>query len=376
MKVTRIEIIRNRKPIPLPEEWKPAWWQPDGKPIRSLGFSFCKVHTDEDIVGLGPYMGDHDPFAESVLLGLDPFHIERFWNACMRGRETSFSRGSYGGLEIALWDIVGKALGQPVSRTLGAQKDSTMAYAATSRLLKAEAHVKQVLDLMDAGFKAVKLRLHRPKPEDDLEVVRAVRDAVGDKLAILVDANQNNRSANYQYWSRKTALWMAKELDNLEVYFLEEPLPRRDVEGLAELAGSVDMFIAGGEHSANIYEFREHVLKGAYDVLQPDVILGDIGITGIRKVAIFADYFGKMIVPHVCSSGSLTLNLAATLQAVATVDNCPMTEYPYDPPILTVETQQSIFREPILVEKDGSIRVPDKPGIGVEIDEDKLSRYT
>jgi len=375
MKVTEIEVVRNRRPIRLPEDWRPAWWQPDGKPIKALGFSFCRLRTDENIVGLGPYMGEPDAFAKSVLLGLDPFHVERFWSACMKGRETSFNRGSYGGLEIALWDIVGKAVDKPLYKILGAQTNRIMAYAATSRLLRGKQHANQALALMDMGFKAVKLRLHRPNTKDDLEVVRTVRDAAGDDLMILVDANQNNRSANYQYWSRKTALRMARELDKLGVYFLEEPLPRRDVEGLAELAASVDMFIAGGEHSANIYEFREHVLGNAYDILQPDVILGDMGITGIRKVAIFADYFGKMVVPHVCSSGSLALNLAATLQAVATVDNCPMIEYPCDPPILTVETQQSIFKEPILVEKDGFIRVPEKLGIGVEIDEDRLSAY-
>jgi len=376
MKVTKVEIIRNRKPIPLPEEWRPAWWQPDGKPIKSFGFSFYRVHTDDNIVGIGPCLGDLDPFAESVLMDFDPFYVEKFWSTCMKGRETSFNRGSYGGLEIALWDIVGKALNKPVFKILGAHADRIMAYAATSRLLKAEEHVKQVLALIDMGFKAVKLRLHRPRPEDDLEVIAAVRDAAGEELAILVDANQNNRSANYQYWSRKTALWMAKKLDDFNVYFLEEPLPKRDIGGLAELAASVDVFIAGGEHSANVFEFKEHILRSAYDILQPDVILGDIGITGIRKVAIMADYFGKMLVPHVCTSGNLTLNLASTLQAVATIDNCPMVEYPFDPPILTVETQQPIFKDPILVAKDGFIRIRDKPGIGVEIDEDKLSKYT
>ncbi len=375
MKVTKVEVVRSRRPITLPEIWRPAWWEPDVKPIRSFGFSFYKIHTDENIVGIGPHAdtgAGPDAFAMSALVGSDPFYVERFWNACLGGRGPTFNRGSYGGLEIALWDIIGKALGKQVYKILGACRDRIMAYAATSRLLKAEEYVKQVSELVDKGFKAVKLRLHRPNPEDDLEVVKAVRDAAGDDLLILVDANQNSKSINYRYWSRKTA---AKELDRLKVYFFEEPLPRRDLEGLAELATSVDMYIAGGEHSASVYEFKKHVLRGAYDVLQPNVILGDIGIIGIRKVAFMADYFSRIIIPHVCSAGNCALGLAATLQAVATVENCPMIEYPCDPPILTVDTQQRILKNPMLIDGDGFLKIPEKPGIGIEIDEEKVSKH-
>lgn len=260
MKVTNIEVVRSRKPILLPEEWRAAWWEPDGAPVRSFGFSFYKVHTDEGIVGIGPYGGDPDPFVMSALIGSDPFLVGRFADTCMNGRELTSNRGTYGGLEVALWDIIGKALSKPVYRLLGAQMDRVMAYAATTRLLKPEEHVKQVLDLVEMGFRAVKLRLHRPRHEDDLEVVREVREAIGPEVLILADANQNNRSLNYRYWSRGTAAWMAKELERLEVYLLEEPLPRRDVEGLAELADSVEMLIAGGEHCSSAYEFREYVV--------------------------------------------------------------------------------------------------------------------
>lgn len=369
MRITSVDVIHSKKKVLLSEDYKPAWREPDGKPTRSFGFSYYKIHTDDGITGVGPYAGEPDSYVMSALIGMSPFYIEWFWNACMAGRETTFNRSNYSGLEIALWDIVGKAVGKPVYKILGAQRDKIMAYAATNRLLKTEEHVKQVLNIMNLGFKAVKLRFHRPNPKDDLKVIKAVRDAVGDDLIILVDANQNNRSLSYNYWSRKTALWMAKELDKLDVYFLEEPLARRDVEGLAELAASVEMLIAGGEHSANIYEFKEHILKGSFDVLQPDVRLGDIGITGIRKIAIVADYFNKILIPHVSSAGGVALGLPATLQAVATIENCPMIEYPFDPPLLTAENQQLILKEPVLIDKEGFLKVPEKPGIGVEIDE-------
>jgi len=370
MKVTKIEIVRNKEPIPLPELWLAAWNAPGGKPATSMGFSFYKVYTDEGIVGIGPNTGA----SLSLLDGFDPFHVGEFWHTHMSGKRSGNSGKGAAGLEIAIWDIIGKAANKPVYKLLGACRDKILVYAATSRLLDKEQHVRQVMDIMNEGFKAVKIRLHRPNPWDDLAVVEAVRDAVGDKIMILVDANQNNPSIGYNFWPRRTALKMARELDNLNVYYLEEPLPRKDVEGLAEIASLVDMFIAGGEHTPTVYDFKEHLLKGAYDIVQPDVILGgNMGITGLRKVAEITDYFERLIIPHVCSGGHFSILLAATLQAMATVPNCPMVEYPYDPPILTVETSQTIVKEPILIDKDGFVKIPDKPGIGIEIDEEKLA---
>jgi D-galactarolactone cycloisomerase len=372
MKITRIEVVRS-KPRALPIDYLPAWFSPDGRPTRSYQFSLYRVYTDEGIVGLGPHGGEPDGWVTNALIGFDPFAVERFFSRAMAGREMTLHRGSYGGLEVALWDIIGKAAGLPVYRLLGSYGDRVMAYAATSRLLSPEEHVDQVLQIREAGFKAVKLRLHRQDPADDLKVVEAVRRAVGDGYRIVVDANQNHKSMVYPHWTRRTALAMARELQRLGVYFLEEPLPRKDVAGLAELAASVEIPIAGGEHANDIYELREHLAAGAYDIFQPDVILGDMGISGTRKLAVIAEYFGKEIVPHVCGLGSFALNLPAMLQAVCTVSNCPMIEYPYDPPVLTVETQQAILKEPLVVDRAGMVGPPDRPGIGVELDEGELA---
>lgn len=370
MKVTKVETISNKEPIPLPEPWLSAWNAPGGKPMTSLGFSFYKVYTDEGIVGIGPNTGA----STHIVLGVDPFMVGEFWYQHMSGKRS----GTYGkgaaGLEMALWDIIGKAANQPVYKLLGGCKDKLLVYAATSRLLKKEDHIRQVVEIMNEGFKAVKLRLHRPDPLDDLVMVEAVRNEVGDKIMILVDANQNNPSPGYNFWPRRTALQMAKELDKLNVYYLEEPLPRMDVEGLAEIAVSVDMFIAGGEHSPLVLDFKEHLIKGAYDIIQPDVILGgNMGILGVKKAGEMADNFHRLIIPHVCSGGVFSIGLAATLQAMATLDNCPLVEYPYDPPILTVETTQRFVKEPLLIDTEGYVKIPDKPGLGIELDEDKLS---
>ena len=345
------------------------------KPAKSTGFSFYKVYTDEDIVGIGPCPGRTNRFAESTLIGQDPAYIHRFWETNMTGRGANLGSGSCGGLEIALWDIVGKAANKPVYRLLGAYRDRVMAYAATAQLKSAEELARTAVEFKKSGIKAIKLRLHRPRPEDDLEVVRAVREAVGDDMTITVDANQNNVSITYNYWSRRTAFKVARELDMLDVYWLEEPLARTDFEGLAELSDAVDMHIAGGEHCTNIYEFRDTLFAGAYDIVQPDVILGNIGIAGIRKISVIADSVGRLVVPHVCGGGNNGLYLAATLQALGTISNCPFIEYTLDPPALTSETLQLLLKEPILIDEEGFVEIPKKPGIGVEINEEAIAEY-
>jgi L-alanine-DL-glutamate epimerase-like enolase superfamily enzyme len=372
MKVVRAEVVRNREPIPLPRPWLAAWREPSGEPLNALNYAFYRLYTDEGIVGVGPYSGA----SPALVGGVDPFRVGAFWETHLSGRRAGTSGKGAAGLEIALWDIVGKAAGLPLHKLWGARRDRLPVYAATSRLLSAGELVQEVLEIVATGFKAVKLRLHRPDPQDDLRVVEAVRKAAGDDLTLLVDCNQNNYSEGYQFWSRQTAIKMARALQELDVYLMEEPLPRRDVAGLSEIATEMDMYIAGGEHSTTVSDFREHLLQGAYDILQPDVMLGgNLGINGLRETAVLADHFGRQVIPHVTSSGGpFPLCLSATLQVMVTVANCPMVEYPYDPPILVPSTTQMLVKEPILVQKDGTVKVPDLAGLGIELDQERLDR--
>ena len=375
MKITKVEVVKNRKPIRLPKPWRAAWQEPGGPDMGTTGFSFYKVHTDEGIVGIGPAPPQLSSSVQAALVGQDPAYVHRFWGTYMRGREAALGRATCGGLEIALWDIVGKAANQPVYKLLGANNDKVMAYAATYQLISAEDSAKLALDFKSRGIKAIKLRLHRPRWEDDVDVVRAVREAVGDDMHIMVDANQNNLSIGYDYWSRRTAMKVAQELDALNVYWLEEPLPRRDLEGLADLSAAVDMHIAGGEHCTNVYETRDTLFAEAYDIVQPDVILGNFGIGGIRMVSVLAESVGRLVAPHVCGGGNGGLCAAATLQAIGTIHNCPFLEYPLDPPAMTPETQHMILKDPILIDEEGFVQIPQKPGIGVEIDEERIAEY-
>ena len=371
MKVTNVELLRSREPVELPEPWLAAWREPDGEPVTSFEWSLLRIHTDEGIVGIGPGVGRPNGLD---IEGLDPFRVGEFWAEYLGGKREGNAGNGAAGVEIALWDAVGKAVGAPIHELLGAVRDRIEVYAATTRLLETEALVEQVLDIKEKGFPAVKLRMHRPDPADDLAAVRAVRDAVGEEYTLLVDANQNNSSPGYDFWSGSTARRVARELDDLGVDLIEEPLPRRDVEGLAGIAETVDAAVAGGEHSATPHDFREHLRRGAYDVLQPDVMLGgNMGIAGLRRTAIVADYFERSVIPHVLTGANFPIGMAATLQAVATVGNVPMVEYPYDPPIQTPATAQTLIEDPIRIDDEGFVEIPDGPGIGIELDEDEVS---
>jgi len=369
VRIVRAEVLRTPQPIPLAHPYRAAWTEPHGAPVSTITFACYRLVTDDGLVGYGPYSGQRADAA----VGRDPTHVTAFWEEAMGGRRAGNSGHDAAGLEIAMWDLIGKAAGLPVYRLLGAMTDHVTVYAATNRLLSAAETVEQVQGIVAEGFRAVKLRLHRPDPRDDLAVVQAVRRALGDDLSILVDANQNNASAGYAYWSRQTAGRMAGALDELGVYYLEEPLPRQDLEGLAALAAAVDMFIAGGEHTPTWWEFRTHLERGAYDIVQPDALLGgNHGISGLRRIATLADACGRLIIPHVLSLAGSGMGLAATLQAMATVPNCPLVEYPYDPPVHTPAEMQAVLKEPLLPSADGTIALPERPGIGVEPDTDRL----
>ena len=332
-----------------------------------------KVYTDQGIVGCGPNIGGNP----ELIKNQDTLRIRQFWSHHMGGKRAGNSGKHAAGLEIALWDIIGKVAKLPVSHMLGAKLQKIPVYAATSRLLETKQQIEQVKSSISLGFKAIKLRFHCPNPLDDLAMISAVRDAVGNQVKILVDANPNNASTSigdeYEFWSRRTAMQMATELDQLEVFFLEEPLPRKDIEGLSRISSMVEMLVAGGEHTPTVGDFSPHLSAGAYDIVQPDITLtGNLGIIGLKEIASMADHYERLIIPHVTGGGAFFIMFAATLQVMATVDNCSMIEFPFDPPILTLETLQSVLGEPFWIDEDGAITVPCQLGLGIEINEDNL----
>ena len=204
------------------------------------------------------------------------------------------------------------------------------AYASTGELVPADERVRRCLALRDAGVRAVKLRLDAGDWRADVEVLAAVRDAVGDRLEIMVDANQGWRMPGdlTPRWSRETALEFAREVERFDVYWLEEPLPTEDVEGYAALRRSTGLRIAAGEMIRSAPEARALVAGGGVDVVQTDVVLAG-GIEGCRRVAELVSGNGTSWSPHTWSNG---YGLVANLHAALAFSTCPYIEVPYDPP--------------------------------------------
>ncbi len=221
-------------------------------------------------------------------------------------------------IELPLWDLLGKVSGQPVARLLGGYRERVKAYCSTGSLLSPEQHVEQALDAYDRGYRAIKLRLHRRRLDDDLEVVRTIRDALGDGMEIMADANQQQNP----FWSRADALRAARALQELGVVWLEEPLPMYDAEGLALLAAAVDIPIAGAENEYRLPAYSALLERRALDIVQPDLV-GCGGLLEFRKIAAVAESHQTWALPHVWDHG---LTLLCSLHAIGSVPNAPYAE--------------------------------------------------
>ncbi len=371
MKITDIQTFHLAGPE-LATPVRPAW--APGSEWRRWGGTVVKVFTDEGIVGYGSPGYAGSPIIESwlkpQLIGQDPFALERHARL-FRGA------GAAWGLEIALWDIIGKACGQPLYKLWGGFRDRVPAYASLIEVGTPERRAADVAAIRADGWRAVKLRLHDWTLREDIAQVEAVRGAVGDGFTILVDANQAQLPGTPQpdpgpVWTYERALQTARELERLGVYWLEEPLDRYDFEGLTRLCAAVDILIAGGENNRGLHEYRWLIERDCYDVLQPEAMVGET-MTQIRKACALAEMHRKLCAPHHGGGG---LGFVAHLHLCAAIPNCPFVEVFHEPPGLDSDRFQWYLAEPIHLDPaDGCMAAPQGPGLGVEVDEEKLQRY-
>jgi L-alanine-DL-glutamate epimerase-like enolase superfamily enzyme len=199
-----------------------------------------------------------------------------------------------------------------------------------------------------------------------------VRARVGDRLELMVDCNQGWRMPwdSYAPWSLKDAVKVARELERLSVYWMEEPLHRGDREGMRRLREMVDLRIAGGEMTRELYEFRDLIVEGCLDVLQPDAALVG-GITGLRRVAAMAQEHNLVFTPHTWTNG---IGVAANVHLTAGVADAPFIEFPFDPPEWDLDRRDYMIAGGFQVGPDGWIVLGDAPGLGLQLDEDALLR--
>ncbi len=364
MKITAIRLDRMR--LPLDPPFRAAW---DPAPRRHFDATLVRVETDEGVTGYGSgdTMDGFEPF-EPLFTGQNPLRIAEH----VKVIETiGFHAGRYWPLEAALWDIAGQVTGQPVSVLFGGAGRRLPAYASFGEARSPQARAEAAVAAKAAGFRAMKIRIDRTSSGFSLEALRATREAVGDDIALMADLNQWWRMAG----DTSPALDLAQvrpiaaELAELGVLWLEEPLPGGDLDGMRALRAQVR--VAGGEMARTPAEFLTALDAGALDVVQPDVVLS-VGLLRARTIGELALLRHRWFTPHTWTNG---LGLLANLHVVAGVGGGPYVEFPYDPPGWTPERRDFFLAEPVRVDAEGYLNVPDAPGLGARIDHDAVARY-
>ena len=369
MKITAVDPFVVELPHPRP--YRKAWSPPQVLE-RSRTMTLVRIRTAEGAVGYGAMGGDARDAVEAVapaLIGAD--------SAWLQAHAPAIEAAAAWAVDVALCDLLGKEAGQPLARLWGICRDRIRAYVSPV-VGKPDAELADdAARYREEGFTAIKLRTARPTMAEDIAMVQAVRERVGDSMDVLVDANLAGGAGSGSErpaWDYRRARETARELHQLGVGWLEEPMPRGDVEGIARLTREAELAIAGGEGDRGTAAFARLLRAGAYDVLQPDCA-ASASLSQMRKIAAAAELAGRRFVPH---HGACGIGLAAHLQLCATLNNSPYVEYMLDPPYRTVESYQQlhgIIPEPIGIDADGMVRVPTGRGLGIEIDESRIERY-
>ena len=367
MQITDV-CLRRLRVIEKVGTVEPAWSPGDRMPIFRGGGSFVEVLTDEGIAGIGPGVDDRFlPALRKLLVGKNPMEVERLSAMLEYYLPGGTHYQQVAGVDIALWDIVGKAKGLPLYRLWGGTDQRIVPYAAMVLLSTPEERAEMALRLRDEGWQAIKLRLHHETMAEDIRTVAKVREAVGDTMRIMVDANQAQSKGDWQpgvRWDYRRTLETAVELQRLGCVWLEEPRPRHAFAELARLNDAVEIPLAGGENAALLYEFQRMCELDAYRVLQPECLVLT-GITETLKVGELAKQYNKQVVPH---NGYVKLGLIAHMHLVASWPHAPYLELIHDPPTGDYRHFFAFMDNPPLVDADGFMPMPQAPGLGVEID--------
>jgi D-galactarolactone cycloisomerase len=366
MKITDVETIRLRAAIPTEGQ---VFSRSGIRSTRST--TLVRVETDEGISGLGSCSGNGELLEfiiarvlKPLVLGMDPTDIDAVWDkAYVRGGHKEFGTRGVGvvalsGIDIALWDILGKVRSVPLYQLLGGKcRDKVPVYATALYPEEPAKVAARARDFAERGFHGVKIKVGFDL-DQDVRIVRAVRRELGDEFVVMTDANQG--------YSLDIALQAAAGFADAGAFWLEEPLFVEDVEGHAALRERGKVPIAVGENLQTRAAFRDFVVNGAVDFMQPDVARAG-GITEIRKITALGAQHRVPISFHTWGDA---VALAASVHLSAALRDCIVMEldYTYNP-----------LREELLVEplelKQGFLAPPEKPGLGVELDPQALQRF-
>jgi len=335
-----------------------------------------KISTDSGLVGWGETSdvgGTHGIIEEhlkTVLLGKNPLEHRKLWRL-LWGQNFGDGR-AVAACDIALNDLRGKALNLSVAELYGGRiRDHVLAYASkmnyTEGVRPEDQFPDEAAELVNRGFKAMKIRTGRFEPRRDLTVLTKIREKVGRDIRLLTDANGA--------FTLPQAVKFGKELEKLDYYWFEEPLPQgQNYAGYDVLTQSLDIAVAGGVALDSRAIARDHIVKRSFDVIQPDASLCG-GVAEVLFIAEMARLWSVQCVPH-CWSGAIAI--AATLHLLALLPTYTWS-FTSDEPMLEIDMFENPFRDEIVTRpfeiKDGHFEVPTGPGLGIEIDEDVVRKY-
>ena len=387
MKITDVEAIalavpmekRIAAPISIPRADEVA-----GVVFREYRSVLVRIHTDDGISGVGECMTrlsgtalrDIVHYVKPLLTGKDPRDVEYLWDLLWsvminRGHHKGFYPEAMAGIDTALWDIWGKSAGVPVWRLLGGKTNPKIWCYASSLRLRDIAILRDEIDQhKDNGFDAMKIKIGKDPVNwrQEIKTVERIRAHAGDGITLMADAN-----CGYAH-DVKTALQVGRALEALDLFWFEEPLAPDDIDGYAYLKANLGIRIATGEADFNRFSFARFFKRDAIDIVQHDAARAG-GITEARKIADMASAFHVRYAPHTGSSSNVINTVSLHLAT-------------YAPNFLIYEYMQSDWNReqhnplhwdlcemPIKSFKDSRLEIEDRPGLGIELNEDVIRKY-
>ncbi len=327
---------------------------------RQPGMTQLELYTDSGIVGRSL------PKSRELIEGLfhrvkgeNPFYVERIWDRMYRDNRKPVAKGSYiealGSVDIAVWDIIGKALSMPVYKVLGAHTDKLRVYAAGGYYRDDKTTADLVAEMegyVDEGFRAVKMKIGGEPMHVDAERVRAVREAIGPRIDLLLDANNK--------WLAYDAIRFGRMVEKYEPFWFEEPVVADDFEGCAEVKHALDIPIVAGENEFTRWGTRDLIEHRSADILNLDTVMAG-GITEHRKISALASAYHIPVAPH--GSPHMASHLLASTPNALIMETYPGVQSQYNPAL------------PLYPVKDGYITMPQTPGIGIDPSPEMVKRY-
>ena len=371
MEITRIETI----PLRLPRVSEAIDGSQDDLVVR--------VHTDEGIVGIGevdapptivkaiieaPTSHGWSRGLGEVLVGADPLDPEKLWDLMYASTIYHGRRGvvisAMSGIDIAVWDILGKAKGKPIHKLLASRRDKIHPYASIYPFGDTLQEITRIARRWaKQGFRAAKFQCSPfgRDPRYDVKMIAAAREGLGNDRDLMVDA--------CMCWTDVSkAIAVARSIERFGVYWIEAPFPPDDVEKHAMLADAVDVKIAAGDINLTTrFEFEDLIARGHVDVVQPDVTHSG-GITELMRIARLAQKHGKEFAGHAYKTG---IGLAATLHVDLAAPTAKYLEFSVNQSIL----RKTLTKESLQVDKEGYVSAPESPGLGVELNEETVRKY-